>query len=311
MQTGPLVMRVGPGAGPDGALVSIDSELRRPITREWAFGVDTTLPRLPRLRVTTLYQRRAQSLAAFNVGVPLSSYVVSHRDDDGANILVPDDDVRLPIYERIPASFGQDRYVLGNSTQPPATYRGVTLLLDKNTPRLFLGVGAAMGWTHGEAGQRGFGPGENDAGVIGELYTTPNATTFARGNLFADRQYTVRIASAVRLPRGVTVGAVARYQDGQAFSRMVVVPNLAQGADAVRAFRSGKSRFTFTGTLDLRVQKTFALASERQVSVYVDAFNVLNMDKEVEEWVVTGPMFRTPTAAQPPRSVHLGVRVGL
>ena len=310
-QTGPLVMRAGPGAGRDGTLASIDPGLRRPVTREWAFGIDTTLAHLPRIRVTTLYQRRARSLAAFNVGVPLSGYMVSYRDDPGANLLVPDDDVRLPIYERIPATFGQDRYVLGNSTARPATLRGLTLLLDKTTPRFFLGVGGAMGWTHGEAGQRGFGPDENDAGVVGELYTTPNATTFARGNLFADRQYTVRIASAVRLPYRVTFGAIARYQDGQAFSRMVAVPNLAQGADAVRAFRSGKSRFTFTGTLDLRVQKALALGGGRQVSVFVDAFNVLNMDKEVEEWVVTGPMFRTPTAAQPPRSVHLGVRVAL
>jgi hypothetical protein len=35
------------------------------------------------------------------------------------------------------------------------------------------------------------------------------------------------------------------------------------------------------------------------------------MDKSVEEWVATGPTFRVPTATQPPRSVHFGVRVGL
>jgi hypothetical protein len=302
-------MRVGPGAGNDAALTSIDPGLQRPITRELALGIDSTLPHLLRVRATMLYQRRSQSLAAFNVGVPLSSYRVTYLDDPGANLEVPDDDVRLPIYERLPATFGQDRYVLANSTAPPATLRGLTVLLDKSTPRFFFSLGGAMGWTHGEAGQRGFGPDENDAGVIGELYTTPNATTFARGNLFADRQYTVRIASVVRLPHEVTVGAVARYQDGQAFSRMVVVPDLAQGTDAVRAFRSGKSRFTFTGTFDLRVQKAMTLAGRRQLHVFVDAFNLLNMDKEVEEWVATGVMFRTPTATQPPRNVHLGVRV--
>jgi len=308
-QAGPLVMRVGPGAGTGGALTSIDPSLKRPVTRELALGIDTTLPHLLRVRATMLYQRRSQSLAAFNVGVPLSSYRVTFIDDPGANLEVPDDDVRLPLYERLPATFGQDRYVLRNSTEPPATVRGLTLLLDKSTPRFFFSLGGAMGWTHGEAGQRGFGPEENDAGVIGELYTTPNATTFARGNLFADRQYTVRIASVVRLPYAISVGTAVRYQDGQAFSRMVVAPDLAQGADAVRAFRSGKSRFTFTGTFDLRVQKALALGGRRQMNVFVDAFNLLNMDKEVEEWVATGVMFRTPTATQPPRNVHLGVRV--
>ena len=310
-QAGPLVMKVGPGAGTDGSLTSIDSRLKRPVTRDLALGIDTTWWNLPRVRATVRYQRRSHSLAAFNVGVPLSGYMVSYRDDPGANLLVPDDDVRLPIYERLEAAFGRDRYVLGNSTAPPATLRGLTLLIDKSTPGFYLGVGGAMGWSHGEAGQRGFGPEENDAGVLGELYKTPNATTFARGNLFADRQYTVRIASVVRLRYGVTVGAVARYQDGQAFSRMVVVDDLAQGADAVRAFRSGKSRFTFTGTLDLRVQKALTWSDRQQLSVFVDAFNLLNMDKSVEEWVATGPNFRVPTATQPPRSVHFGVRVGL
>jgi len=41
----------------------------------------------------------------------------------------------------------------------------------------------------------------------------------------------------------------------------------------------------------------------------IDGYNVINMDKEVEEWVVTGPDYRTPTAAQPPRAIHIGLRV--
>jgi hypothetical protein len=41
----------------------------------------------------------------------------------------------------------------------------------------------------------------------------------------------------------------------------------------------------------------------------IDGYNVLNLDKEVEEWVVTGLTFRTPTAAQPPRAIHLGLRL--
>ena len=68
--------------------------------------------------------------------------------------------------------------------------------------------------------------------------TDPNATTHARGNLFWDRQYTVRIATAYKFAHDITVGAVARYQDGQAFSRMVVVPGLNPGTDAIRAFHS-------------------------------------------------------------------------
>ncbi len=100
--------------------------------------------------------------------------------------------------------------------------------------RTFLFAGATMGWTMGRAGNRGFGPSENDLGVVGELFADPNAATHARGNLFSDRQYTVKIAGVQRFAHDVRVGAIARYQDGQAFSRMVVIPDLNQGAEAIR-----------------------------------------------------------------------------
>jgi hypothetical protein len=88
-----------------------------------------------------------------------------------------------------------------------------------------------------------------------------------------------------------------------------VVPDLNQGADAVRAFRGGKSRFTFTGTLDIRVQKWLTLPGGGRAALVIDGFNVINMDKEVEEWVATGPDYRTSTAAQPPRAIHIGLRL--
>ena len=111
-----------------------------------------------------------------------------------------------------------------------------------------------------------------------------------------------------RLPADIRVGAIARYQDGQPFSRMVVVPGLNQGAEAIQAFANGRSRFAFTGTLDVRLQKGFTAGALR-VDAILDAYNLLNMTKEVEEYVVTGPRFRETTAIQPPRAMHLGLRI--
>ena len=307
---GPLVARAGPGAGTDGSLTAIDPALDRPITREFLAGIEAALPRVARVRVTAIKRRRTHQVALVNVGVPASGYEVYRVADPGPNFLDPVDDQLLPLYNRIPGTFGQDRYLLSNSDQP-ATFQGVTLIADRTSSRLFLAVGLAAGWTDAAAGHRGFGAAENDAGIVGELATDPNAATHARGNVFADRQYTGRIAAVYRFTHDVTVGAVARYQDGQAFSRMVVARDLNQGTDAIRAFRSGKSRFTFTGTLDLRVQKGLTLPGGGRVVLVVDGYNVLNLDKEVEEWVVTGPAFRTPTAAQPPRAIHLGLRLSI
>ena len=305
---GPLVARVGPGAGADGGLTTIDPAIERPVTREFIAGFEVAPPWFVRVRMTGIVRRRKHQVALRNVGVPVSSYDVFAVPDPGPDRLDPVDDQLLPIYNRAPETFGMDRFLLSNSDQP-ATFRGVTLIFDRATPRVYLAAAGVMGWTDAAAGNRGFGPAENDAGVVGELLTDPNAATHARGNVFADRQYDFRVATAYRLPHDVSFGVVARYQDGQPFSRMVVVRDLNQGTDAIRAFRSGKSRFTFTGTLDIRVQKGVALPGGGRAALVIDGYNVINMDKEVEEWVVTGPDYRTPTAAQPPRAIHIGLRV--
>ena len=140
------------------------------------------------------------------------------------------------------------------------------------------------------------------------MLTNPNAATFARGRLFTDRAYTIRMTGTLRLPYSIRVGAIARYQDGQPFARMVVVPGLNQGVEAVRAFPDGASRFTFTGTLDGRVQKALKVDGAT-LDIIFDMFNVTNLANEVEERVVAGSTFRTVTAVQPPRSFHLGLRV--
>jgi len=56
---------------------------------------------------------------------------------------------------------------------------------------------------------------------------------------------------------------IARYQDGQPFARMVVVPGLNQGPEAVLAIFNGRSRFTYTGTLDIRMPKEFSRGGRR------------------------------------------------
>jgi len=54
--------------------------------------------------------------------------------------------------------------------------------------------------------------------------------------------------------------------------------------------------------------KVFA-AGRSEIAAVVDVYNLPNLGKEVAEYVVSGPMFRTPTARQPPRMALVGVRV--
>ena len=145
--------------------------------------------------------------------------------------------------------------------------------------------------------------------MLGEVFADPNANTFAKARVFTERGYTLHASGVYQFARDIRLGMAARYQDGQHFARMVVAPDLNQGADLVRAFGNGETRFTFTGTVDTRLQKGFVAPglSHRRA---LDVFNLLNLAYEVEEVTVSGPTSRQTSAIQPPRSLHVGLRVG-
>jgi outer membrane receptor protein involved in Fe transport len=89
---------------------------------------------------------------------------------------------------------------------------------------------------------------------------------------------------------------------------MVIYPDLNQGPEAVRAFRNGRTRFTFEMTVDTRLQKGFTIGGHR-ADVFLEAYNLFNEYLEVEEDTVSGPTSRMKTASQPPRAIYFGVRV--
>ena len=118
----------------------------------------------------------------------------------------------------------------------------------------------------------------------------------------------MKLAGIYRFLGDVRLGVIARYQDGQPFARVVIVSGLTQGPTQVRAYANGGSAFTYIGTLDIRLQKTFTFG-RTLLDAGVDVYNLANLGKEVSEYVVSGPSFRTPTAVQPPLTVLGGVRV--
>jgi hypothetical protein len=304
---GSVVARVGPGTGGNPAFSAIDAALNRPTTDEFTVGAETRPMPGMRVRLAGVMKRQQNRIDLVNTGVPLSSYTLSTIVDgrpaaDGGNVL-------LPVYNRLPSSFGRDQYLLTNNTsEEAATFSGVVLSGDIATgPWTFL-FGATASQTDGLGANRGFHVDENDPGLAGEVFTDPNANTDARGRLFFDRAFTIKLASVYRFAHGVNIGLIARYQDGQPFSRVTVVPDLNQGTDFVRAYPAGDARFSFTGTFDMRLQKGFS-AGRTRIDAILDWYNLFNLGYEVEERVVTGPEFRYITAIQPPTAVHLGVRV--
>lgn len=305
---GVLVARVGPGTNGNPSFSGIDEDLRRPYTDEFVAGVETGRRESMRLALTGIARREGNLLAVVNTGVPASGYSPIEVEDEYIFLRNPEDDRTLTVYNRLPATFGRDTYLLTNPDLDTAHTLALKLTAEHATDRLFILFGATAYLSEGSGANRGYGPRENDQDVPGELLTNPNASTYPRGRLFTDRAFTIKWTTRYRMPYDITLGAIARYQDGQPFSRLVIVRDLNQGAEAVQAYPSGGTRFTFTGTLDLRIQKTFRIGAARLDALF-DAYNLLTRSNEVEEYVVTGPAFRTSTAIQPPHSFHLGLRM--
>ena len=276
---------------------------------EFAGGIDIPLGSWT-FRAVGVDRHERHLVGLVNTGVTKDEYVAREIPDLGERYTEAEDDRPLVVYDRPTSTFGQDQYLLTNPSAPEMEYLAVDVTLDGSfTPRWrtrFDGTayhGAAVG------SNVGFSPLENDQGVIGAAFANPNAETYARGHPYFDRGYVIKWWTAYDLPRNAAVSAVARYQDGLSFSRLVVVPDLNQGPEAVQAYRRGRTRFTFTFTLDAHAEKTFTIG-RATVAGIVEVFNLLNTRNEVEEDVVTRASFRTPTAVQPPLAGRVAIRVG-
>ncbi len=302
-----VVARVGPGINDNVGFSGIDPDLKRPYTDEFVIGWEKR--RSPQTRYTlTGIARREGNLLGVRNSVGASGYTTLGFPDAGKDLINPSDDRTLLVYNRLPSSFAQDSYLVTNTGQAAAEVYGLRMSIEHNSDRLFLLFGATASAALGSGGNRGYGPLENDQDTPGELFTTPNGNSYARGRLFADRAFTIKWTTLYRLPADITIAGIARYQDGQPFSRMVVVPNLNQGVEAVQSYPNGGSRYTFTGTFDFRLQKGVKIGAARMDAIF-DGYNLFTRNNEVEEYVVSGPLFRTPTFIQPPRSLHVGLRL--
>ena len=283
-----IVSRVGPGTGGNVAFSQIDEDLKRPYTDEFTIGFEKRRSASTRYTLTGIARRGINLLGVVNTGISAASYQTIGVPDAGTDWDGSGDDRTLLVYNRLPASFGQDSYLVTNPDQEAATAFGLRMSFERNTERLFLLFGATASAAEGTLSNRGYGPLENDQDLPGEVFTNPNAASYARGRLFSDRAFTIKWTTLYRFPGDFTVGAIARYQDGQPFSRQVVVETLNQGTEGVQAYPNAGSRFTFTGTVDLRVQKGFRVGGARLDGI-LDAYNLLTRANEVEEDVVTGP----------------------
>jgi hypothetical protein len=284
---------------------AIDAGLQRPYVNELMFGFEGRPDHRSLVRMIAVVRHEGKLIGLLNTGAPIESYIPIVLTDPGVDHGAGQE---LHAFNKKPAFFGADQYILTNPAGHHATFGGVEITTQMNLTKLFLMVGGTAGRSEETSANRGFLASENDPGLIGDVFTNPNSETNARGRPFTERGYTIKTAGTYRFSDTLRLGIVGRYQDGQHFARLLIVPDLNQGTEAIRAFVNGKTRFTYTMTWDARLQKDFQLGGARLTALF-DAYNFVNTATEIEEFAVTGPLSRVTSAVQPPRSVHLGLRL--
>jgi hypothetical protein len=305
-EAGPQVMRSGLGP----AVASLDPDLRAPRSAEWTAGVEVRPNSFSVLRGAIVIRRQTGLVGLVNTGLTAADFRTITIDDIGADEGSEHDDQQLVIYERLPSAYGRDALLLTNPADAaPVRHDGIEVTYELRSPRWLMIFGATAYRTVGRGGAQGFRALENDPLAFGGRYWNPNARQDQEGRLFFDRAYVGKWTTAYRAPGDVRLAAIVRYQDGQPFTRYAAVPDLVTGPEIVHAYPMGRTRFTYTATVDARIEKGFTWAAGRRASLRVDIFNLTNHANELEEDVWTGPSFRRSTIVQPPRTMRVGMEI--
>lgn len=305
-ELGPLISRNG------GPYSGMDPNLKRPVTDEISVGVRQKFGKDLNASVRFFRRDDHNLIGLANPGVPFSSYTpVTVVDPGNDGIAGTSDDNLVTLYNRDPAFLGKDFLVLTNPSGETSSFKGFQIELSRSFAGSWQVSVSFAAMKSSGATNPGNSFLENDTGVVGSLGSDPNTLILAKGTTFFDRGFTGKLMAEYRAPGNFQIAVVARYYDGLPFGRLLFVNGFNQGPFFVRATPRDSYpdgfRTEFNGTLDLRVAREFAFR-ENHVTVYVDCFNLLNMNNNTKESALTGPSFsqRIPLAIQAPRLVRLG-----
>ena len=307
-------------AGEEGTLLrvfggpysSVDPNLKRPFTDEWRLGIEEDAGHI-QMGVRFIERNSRRLVHTVNIGIPASAYApvpVLDPGDDG--IVGTADDRTLIVYNQDASTLGQDRYLLTNPLGLNATYRG----LESNITARFAERGlASISFTAFKSvgdGNPGNSTLDNDPAIIGSLFDNPNTRINSRGRLFFDRAYVAKVAAYEEIPLQFRMGSVISYFDGLPFGRKLVIPDFDQGPFFVMATPRGEPggfRTQYNLTFDQCLSRDFAFGPGR-LTVMLDIFNVLNLNKSLREFDLTGSLFaqRKPLDVETPRAFRLGAK---
>jgi hypothetical protein len=240
-----------------------------------------------------------------------SIYVPVQMRDPGPNGTLgnADDGGLITVYNLTNA--GQERRVFTNPAEAWRKYRAFQFIVQK---RFSHNWQILAGYTRSKSeGSVNNGITDNYGGTVtANPFINPNNAVNATGRNTLDftHEAVVRGSYRVGFLGGFNAGAVYRYISGQALGRTAVF-RLTQGNTTVRVGERGSLPTDATSQVDLRFDKTFPLSKDklRQLSLYVDIFNLNNQGIASGYVEASGATFGQPGGWSTPRTYLISARV--
>lgn len=293
---------------------AIDDDLQHSYVGQWVVGLERELARDVSLQAHYIRRRFDTFMGLIDTG---SVYQATTRPDPGPDGVAgnTDDGAPLTVFNR---TSGTPFLVYTNPPNAFNRYDALQFVLRKRYSRDWQ-MQASYTWSRnrGTVGNRWHvNAARFDLGSPGR-FVNPNLGINAFGRATFDPTHEVKLLGTYRVPAwgGITTSAFYRYTTGQAWGRRATVRGLRQGQQAIRVEPQGTRRLDAINTLDLRVEKTFAIKGGRAVAgFFLDMLNIGNQgvpDSDVTNAVVdlSGARFGQPSAWLDPRMFRAGFRV--
>jgi hypothetical protein len=206
---------------------------------------------------------------------------------------------------------------------PYRKFRGLEITFEKryaNRWQLQASYVYGKAWGTNDNEWNEFAEGRSAAGGASTLFSNPNWTINAEGNLSIDPTHHLKITGSWLIPRiDVSLGFYYSFRTGSPFAPTIMVPeeidpdnNSWGGPVYILAEERGSRRFPDRHTLDIRMEKLLKIGNLR-LSVILDIFNALNDDTETDFQTEMDPYTEFPFmyafGVRRPRTFRLGFRL--
>ena len=280
---------------------------RQPRSDEWTASIERQLIPNMALRVTGIYSRWFRNYRVLNNLRPPSVYTIPVRNlDPGPDGLVgsPDDPGAILTYWDYPpeyrgAAFQQPMLV--NDPSADETYRSFEVALSKRMSSRW----QLMASYSATKLNIPFVPTTGGAFTVNLPAMDPNAEILASNETW---EWLGRVSGAYELPLAVLMSANFEHRSGNPWARTVSVRGGQQiPSMTLRAESIGTRRLPNLNLLNVRVEKSMGLPSDRRVALRLNVYNLLNVNTVLSVNTLSGSAFGLPTAIQAPLIAEIGV----